>query len=132
MIAQTLRLTLAVVAVSMGTAMANPYPPPPPPPPGAPMAPPPPPPPALEPCRADAQRYCQGIRPGAGRIRACMRSNQDRLSPACKQAITGVIEKRRQMRQERRQMRQERRQQMGYPPAPPPPPAPVTMAPVPN
>lgn len=128
MLKQTMKLTLAAaaLALTMGAAIAQPYPPPPPPPPGAPMAPPPPG--ALEPCRADAQRFCQGIRPGAGRIRACMRSNQDRLSPACKQAIAGVIEQRRQMRQERRQMRQERRQQRGgYPPAPP-----ATMAPIPN
>jgi hypothetical protein len=127
-------LAAAAVALCLQSAMAQPYPPPPPPPPGAPMAPQPP---ALEPCRVDVQRYCQGIRPGAGRIRACMRSNQDRLSPACKAAITGVIERRRQMRDERRKM-------WGYPPRPPrppmapgavpppPPPPPVTMQPVPN
>jgi hypothetical protein len=70
-----------------------------------------------------------------------MRSNQDRLSPACKSAITGVIEKRREMREQRREMREQRRQQWGYPPrpgmppAPPAPPAapqPPRMAPVPN
>jgi hypothetical protein len=82
-------------------------------------------------------RYCQGIRPGQGRIRACMRSNQDRLSPACKEAIAGVIQRRQQMREQRQQRRQQYRQQYGYPPPPPPvapmpPPPPRTMAPVPN
>lgn len=120
MIPYTWKLALAVSAVtlSLGAANAQPYPPPPPPgPPGASMA--------LDACRVDVQRYCQGIRPGAGRIRACMRSNQDRLSPGCKSAITGVIQK-------RREMREQRRQQWGYPPRPPMAPSPRTMAPVPN
>lgn len=112
-----LAIAAGALTLNMGAALAQPYPPPPP---GAPMAEPPP---ALEACRADVQRYCQGIRPGHGRIRACIRSNQDRLSPGCKNAIVGAIEK-------RRQKREERRQQWGYPPRPPAPPA--TMAPVPN
>ena len=127
--ALSVALITAATVLSVNMAVAQPYPPPPP---GAPMAPTPPAPPtppALEPCRADVQRYCQGIRPGAGRIRACMRSNQDRLSPACKSAITGVIEKRRQMREQRRQ--QWGAPRPGMPPAPPPPPPPG-MAPVPN
>lgn len=126
---RALKLSLAAAALvmSVNAASAQPYPPPPPAPPAGPGAPPPPPPPpALDACRVDVQRYCQGIRPGQGRIRACMRSNQDRLSPACKNAIVGVIEK-------RRNMREERRQNWGYPPRPPRPPAPpASMAPVPN
>ncbi|HAH09777.1 MAG TPA: hypothetical protein DCL48_06720, partial [Alphaproteobacteria bacterium] len=38
----------------------------------------------LQACREDVARYCRGIMPGAGRIRACMQSNRDRLSAGCK------------------------------------------------
>ncbi len=38
-------------------------------------------------CSPDAQRLCQGIAPGSGRLHACLKSNADRLSPACQQAL---------------------------------------------
>ena len=40
-----------------------------------------------EACKADAGTLCQGIRPGHGRIRACLKSNRDRVSQGCKSAI---------------------------------------------
>ena len=48
-----------------------------------------------EACRSDVQTYCQGIRPGQGRIRACLRSNRDRLSQGCRSAIVAAIDARR-------------------------------------
>jgi len=37
-----------------------------------------------DPCREDAQRLCADITPGDGRILACLKSKEDKLSPACK------------------------------------------------
>lgn len=34
-------------------------------------------------CSADAKKFCQGIRPGGGRILACLKSHQSELAPAC-------------------------------------------------
>lgn len=34
-------------------------------------------------CGADAQKFCKGIRPGQGRILACLKSHQSELAPAC-------------------------------------------------
>lgn len=47
-------------------------------------------------CRADVEKLCQGIRPGDGRLRACLKSNKDRLSDGCKSAITAAIQSRRE------------------------------------
>jgi hypothetical protein len=38
-------------------------------------------------CRADVQKFCQGIAPGGGRIRECLASHADALTPACQQAV---------------------------------------------
>lgn len=34
-------------------------------------------------CNADVKKFCQGIKPGAGRILACLKSHQAELAPAC-------------------------------------------------
>jgi cysteine rich repeat protein len=34
-------------------------------------------------CKADAEKFCKGIRPGQGRILACLKSHQAELAPAC-------------------------------------------------
>jgi hypothetical protein len=36
-----------------------------------------------EECKADAEKFCKGIRPGQGRILACLKSHQSELAPAC-------------------------------------------------
>lgn len=51
-----------------------------------------------EACKADIQTRCGGIRPGGGRIRACLTSNRDRLSQGCRDAITAAIAARRAAR----------------------------------
>ena len=49
-------------------------------------------------CHADVEKFCQGIRPGQGRIRACLRSNKDRVSDGCKSAVTAFIQARKDAR----------------------------------
>lgn len=34
-------------------------------------------------CGADARELCKGVRPGEGRIAACMKQNMQKLSPDC-------------------------------------------------
>lgn len=38
----------------------------------------------LNDCRADVQKLCPDVQPGGGRIVACLKQNQDKLSEACK------------------------------------------------
>ena len=49
-----------------------------------------------EACKADVTALCQGIEPGGGRIRACLKTNKDKLSEGCKSAIAARIEAKRQ------------------------------------
>jgi hypothetical protein len=41
-------------------------------------------------CKADARKYCKGIKPGSGRIVTCLNSNKDRLNKFCATAIRDV------------------------------------------
>jgi cysteine rich repeat protein len=34
-------------------------------------------------CKAEAQKFCKGIRPGEGRILSCLKGRESDLSPAC-------------------------------------------------
>lgn len=34
-------------------------------------------------CKADAQKFCKGIKPGGGRILSCLKSHESELAPAC-------------------------------------------------
>ena len=45
------------------------------------------------PCRDDLAKYCKGIKPGGGRIWACLKSNEDRVAPACKEHMAQSREK---------------------------------------
>jgi Spy/CpxP family protein refolding chaperone len=42
-----------------------------------------------EECKADAQKFCKGIRPGQGRILACLKSHESELAPACAAEFKG-------------------------------------------
>jgi hypothetical protein len=42
------------------------------------------------PCREDAEQFCKGVAPGAGRVLACLKGNVGRLSPACKEQLKQV------------------------------------------
>lgn len=41
----------------------------------------------LSECRADAADFCDDVRPGQGRIAACLYAHMDRLRPKCQQAV---------------------------------------------
>jgi hypothetical protein len=44
-------------------------------------------------CKADIETFCKGIKPGGGRLMACIKSNSDRISMECKDHIAMVREK---------------------------------------
>ncbi len=48
----------------------------------------------IGPCKADLEKYCKGIKPGEGRLRACLKGNSDRLSQACKDHLTSMQQQR--------------------------------------
>ena len=47
-------------------------------------------------CQADIEQFCGGTEPGGGRLGQCLREHEDRLSEACKSAITDMRTRRRQ------------------------------------
>jgi Cysteine rich repeat len=46
---------------------------------------------AMQVCRADALKLCASVQPGGGRVAACLRENESKLSSPC-QAQLGKIE----------------------------------------
>ncbi len=44
-------------------------------------------------CKEDLRKYCKGIIPGGGRLWSCLKSNEDKLSPACKNKMAHLREK---------------------------------------
>ena len=40
-------------------------------------------------CGADVRKFCQGIKPGGGRLFACLAKQKDQLSDACKKMVEG-------------------------------------------
>jgi hypothetical protein len=38
-------------------------------------------------CQQDLAQFCNGIKPGGGRVRACIKQHFRQMSPDCKQAI---------------------------------------------
>jgi hypothetical protein len=43
-----------------------------------------------EACMGDYQQFCSGVIPGGGRIIACLRKNQDRISSQCRAVLPPV------------------------------------------
>ena len=39
-------------------------------------------------CMSDYEKFCKGVMPGGGRIIACLTKESDKLTPACKTALT--------------------------------------------
>jgi hypothetical protein len=38
-------------------------------------------------CKGDAATLCPGVQPGGGRVAACLKQNEAKVSPACKDAL---------------------------------------------
>jgi hypothetical protein len=38
-------------------------------------------------CKTDIQQLCAGVKPGGGQVLACVKENQDKLSPQCTETI---------------------------------------------
>jgi Golgi apparatus protein 1 len=45
---------------------------------------------AQDACKADVEKLCQGIPPGGGRIMACLKANEAKVSAKCKQEVAAV------------------------------------------
>jgi hypothetical protein len=43
-----------------------------------------------EACRSDAKQYCKGVKPGHGRMLACLKQNEAKLSEGCRAAMQGA------------------------------------------
>ena len=39
-------------------------------------------------CQADAQKFCSDVKPGGGRILACLKNHTGDLAPACQDAMS--------------------------------------------
>ena len=50
---------------------------------------------AREACAADFRSLCAGVQPGGGRILACLKQNEAKLSPNCQQALAAAKSARR-------------------------------------
>ncbi|HTD10981.1 MAG TPA: cysteine rich repeat-containing protein [Steroidobacteraceae bacterium] len=44
-------------------------------------------------CATDIQALCPGVQPGGGRILACLKEHQDKVSDGCKQAVAKATQK---------------------------------------
>lgn len=52
------------------------------------------------PCAQDVEKFCSGVQPGEGRIRACLEQNFNNLSPMCKKRITRMEQRQQHQQQE--------------------------------
>ncbi|MEI6093426.1 MAG: cysteine rich repeat-containing protein [bacterium] len=39
------------------------------------------------PCKADKEQFCSGVKKGKGRIKKCLKANEEKLTPACKEKL---------------------------------------------
>ena len=44
-------------------------------------------------CATNIQTLCAGVQPGGGRILACLKEHQDKVSDRCKQAVARATQK---------------------------------------
>lgn len=45
------------------------------------------------PCKKDIQRLCGDVKPGEGRIQACLKAHKDEISQECKDSLAAAAEK---------------------------------------
>lgn len=48
----------------------------------------------LQACKGDVEQFCQGVKPGEGRIAACLKEHKSEVSAECKDAIKDAREHR--------------------------------------
>lgn len=51
------------------------------------------------PCKDDAAKLCQGIKPGGGAVAKCLKEHSSELSPACKKNISKAKKKAREVKE---------------------------------
>jgi putative cell wall-binding protein len=51
-------------------------------------------------CLADVKKFCRGVKPGEGRIIACLKENSSKLSPACAERLSKASGKQTQEQEE--------------------------------
>ena len=44
-------------------------------------------------CKVDVEKLCAGIPPGGGRILSCLKANEAQVSPGCKQQVSAIVQK---------------------------------------
>ena len=44
-------------------------------------------------CMGDYQKFCKSVKPGGGRIIACLAKESDKLTPACKKVLAEAEKK---------------------------------------
>ena len=52
-----------------------------------------------EACQPDAEKFCKGIKPGEGRIAACLMAHERELAPACQKLVERVETAAREVRE---------------------------------
>jgi hypothetical protein len=52
-----------------------------------------------EACQSDAEKFCKGIKPGEGRIAACLMAHERELAPACQKLVERVETAAREVRE---------------------------------
>lgn len=51
-------------------------------------------------CHADVEKFCQGVKPGEGRIVACLKKNASGLSSECSEMLARAFERQGQRHEE--------------------------------
>ncbi|HPL64555.1 MAG TPA: cysteine rich repeat-containing protein [Syntrophales bacterium] len=49
--------------------------------------------PSMDVCKPDIEKFCKGVQPGGGRIWACLKGNEDRISQACREQMAMIRER---------------------------------------
>lgn len=49
-------------------------------------------------CKADVEQFCKDVKPGQGRLAACLKEHKDDVSQPCKDAVKSAAEKRAERR----------------------------------
>ena len=59
-----------------------------------------------EACKGDVDQYCKDVKPGQGRIGKCLKQNEAKLSPACKEQMAQAHEQMQHMHKRMQEVEQ--------------------------